>query len=117
MTVSLTWNSQTMPLPRKEGGIQIEDAPLVAARRMLSGTLRTDVIAVKARIALRWALLTASQRNTLKAQYDAGGSATLVLPDGQTFTVVAIAHSWREEVLYGVSGQPYYNISIDFEEL
>jgi hypothetical protein len=116
MSVSLTWGGSAMPLPAKEG-IEIEDAPIVAARRMLSGTLRVDVIAVKAKIDLSWAGLSSAQRGMLKTQFDLGASASLTLPDSQAATVVPVMRSWRESLRYDVRGTAFYNVQIGFEEV
>lgn len=105
-----------MPLPDRDG-IEIEAAPIVAARRSLSGALHVDLAAIKARVRVRWGGLTSSQRGTLRSRYDAGDSATLALPDGQSFTVAAVTGSWRETHFYDASDTCWYDVQIEFQEI
>lgn len=115
MTATLTWGS-SMPLPEYDG-IGLEDVPIVASRRMLSGYLRTDILATKAKMTIRWGGLTLTERNALKSQWDSGTEASITLPDGQSYTVVAVTESWSEEQKYDAGGAPYYTVTIVFEEV
>jgi hypothetical protein len=113
----MTWDG-TVSLPYASwGGISIEDAPIAAGRRMLDGTLRTDLIAVKAKVKIDWRALTSGSRGTLKGIFDAGQSGTLALPDTQTWTVVPMPDSWQEEIWNNVGGSAYYNVSMTFSEV
>ena len=105
-----------MPLPDRDG-IEVEDFPIVAVRRMLSGTLRVDLAAIKARVRVRWSGLTSSERSTLRARYDAADSATLVLPDRRSLTVVAVGNSWKESQFYDLSDVCWYTVQLEFLEV
>ncbi len=117
---SIMWGTTALPLPDRDG-IEIEAGPIVAARRMLSGTLRVDVTALKARVRVRWSGLTAAQRATLRSLYEAevagGSAATLALPDGQSLTILAVANSWRETHFYDLSDRCWYTVTLEFTEV
>jgi len=116
MSVNMTWGGNPMPLPDIDK-IQVEDVPIGVTRRMALGTLRSDVVAVKARITVTWSYCTAAERATLKGEYDALSEATLALPDGQSYTVVAVGNSWREQQFYERGDVPRYTITVTFEEV
>jgi hypothetical protein len=105
-----------MPLPALDG-IAIEYQPIGASRRMLSGYLRFDLMAVKAKATVRWDGLTAAERLALKTQWDLGTEVTVALPDGLTFSAVAITEGWSEEQKFAANNAPYYIVTIVFEEV
>lgn len=119
MTVStMTWAGNNLAHVDEEGGITIDDAVIGSNQRMLDGTLRAEIIAKKARITLKWDGLTAAERTTLLGVYNTYGAtaSTLVLPDSQSFSVLAV-DGWRESPWWSRGGTEYYNVTITFDEV
>ncbi|GAB4565371.1 MAG: hypothetical protein Kow0047_15930 [Anaerolineae bacterium] len=113
---TMIWDGVETPLPDRDG-VQIDDQFIGASRRMASGRLRTDIVAVKRRVRVTWSGCTQSERDALRARYLASGEAVITLPDGQTFTGVPKVGGWSERQIYDARDQPYYVVSVTFEEV
>ncbi len=118
MTLSMTWGATTLPNPDEENGVTIEAAIIGSNQRMLSGTLRAEIIAEKARIVGKWEGLNATERNTLRGAYDAYNdtATTLTLPNSATYSVIAVS-GWREIPWWNRAETPFYNVTITFDEV
>lgn len=120
MTVTtIAWGGTNLPTVG-EDGYKVEDQFFGTSSRTANGTLRMDYIAEKAKITMEWKGLTSSERTTLRSAYDAKGSTsnTLTLPDGQSFSVLAVQNSWKEIDIYHDEriNAFRYDITIIFDE-
>jgi hypothetical protein len=115
---SLTLGLDDLPLPGRQG-ISLEYIPFGGQRRMLDGTMRVDIRGYKHRWTLRWEGLTQTERNALFASYGTHTytQATVVMPDGQTATVLAGTNSWREEAFYDFNDDPYYDVTFNLDQI
>ncbi len=116
---SMRWGGVDIPLPDKDG-ITVTYEPISVSRRMLSGKLRVDLAACKAVIRVRWSGLTSEQHGQLMQTYTAnlGTPTQLIMPDGTTYDqVVAATEPAARREIYDVRDQPYYTVTITFEEV
>ena len=120
MTLSMTWGGTAIsPLPDNEG-LAAPDEFFGSAARMADASLRVDYIAEKRKIPLKWSGLTYAQLTSLRAVYDAKGSTsnTLALPDGRSFSVIAVHNGWREgDIWYDHAETAYYPLTITLDEV
>jgi hypothetical protein len=117
MTLTMTWGSDPLPLPDTDG-IRVEEIPIAASKRALSGRLHVDVMARYHRISATWTGLTASEWTTLAGHYAGNRDtpSTLVLPDGQSFTNVVCTSNWPENQWFEMATVPRYDVTLEFEE-
>ena len=115
---TMTWASVPLPLPGRDG-IAVQRELIGSSRRMASGILRIDYVATKAKIAVKWDGLSVAEWNDL---YEAWATyqltaATLVLPSGQEFVVVAGHNMMSESQYYDANDAVVRDVSITFEEV
>jgi hypothetical protein len=113
----MTWDSDPLPLPDTEG-IRVEEVPVAASKRSLSGRMHVDVLARYHRISVPWSGLTASEWSALNGTYltNRDTPSTLVLPDGQTFSNVVCTGGWPESQSFEAARIPRYDVTLEFEE-
>lgn len=121
MTASYTFtiNSQPMPLPAQDDGIQMEYFPIGVSGRTADATYRVQHVANKWRVRVVWKGLTAAERATVWAAY--GGyiatSTTVVFPNGLTLTAFVDLASWAEAHWYDPhKSRVLYNVSFTVVE-
>ena len=114
---TVIWGAYNLPTPDLEG-IKIEQIPIEASKRMLSGRLRIDVLARYNRISIPWPYLTSTEWSLLYGYYviNRDVETSLTIPDGQTFDNVVCTSSWPENHFYEVAEIPYYSVTLEFEE-
>jgi hypothetical protein len=114
-----TWGGITLAQPDAEDGISISRKRIGGSRRMLSGTLKVDAIATKVAIKLRWTRLSAANWATLLSTYNSyhDASATLVLRDGTSYSVIASGDALTHAETYDAAGTPYYTANLSLDEV
>lgn len=75
------------------------------------GALNSDTIATVKRLSLRWDLITSAERDTLYTKATTNSSATLVLPSGDSYTVIPLRGTFRASPVGGKSA--LWNVSCD----
>lgn len=97
-------------------GYELEHVTMGATHDLASGAVHYDYVNTRYKITLRWKVITASEKNTIRGKVEVTTSQTLVTPDGNTYTVFTVPNSWRESYIEGGDGVKYYNCEAQFEE-
>jgi hypothetical protein len=106
--MTTTWGGTSIPDPTTWTATD----ELVGAQYLTAdGALNTDSIATRLRISVRWELITAAQRDTLKTKAITNSSATLVLPSSDSYSVLPLRNTWTATPVGGVSA--LWNVSCD----
>lgn len=118
MTLSITWGGTALPLPAKDG-IEVTEVIHGGHDRMITGTLRQQVIARKAKIKVKWHGLVITEwttlHNTFLSKYNV--ASTLAITDGRSWSVLCVS-GWPEgPFAYNRSEVAYYTVTLDFEEV
>jgi hypothetical protein len=114
----LTWGGFTLPAPDSEG-IEVRIRTVGSQERAADGTLHTEIISRKAEINISWSFLSAQERDDLWLVYLGlfDEEATLVLPDGQSYSVVPELDGFHETEFWSYGTTPYYSVRITFLEV
>lgn len=99
--MATTWDSASIPDPT---GWEIDDALVGSQYVTADASLRTDSIATKRTIRLRWELITAAQRDTIYGKHIGTSATTLELPGGDSYSVIGVRNSYRAAPSGGASG-------------
>lgn len=120
MSVSdLVWGAHTLAQVDAEGGLLVSDPQIGSQQRMLDGTLRTQLLAQKAAITLKWSGLTAVQKAAIVAAYAANKTTATALQvsDGRTWNVIPALTALVEEAPFWEGGvTPLYTLSLELLE-
>lgn len=120
--MAYTWGGSALTVnPDLEGGIEVTSLFIGSAMRTADGTLRTDTIAEKDRIVLRFSYLTLAQLQAMRVIYDAkkGTANDLVLEEAaRTWSVIAAHNGFQElaTVDGGAAGR-HYGCTITLDEV
>lgn len=99
--MATTWGGTGIPDPT---GWEIDDALIGAQYTTADGSLRTDSIATKRTIRVRWELITAAQRDTIYGKHIGTAAATLTFPNADSYSVIGLRNSYRAAPTGGASG-------------
>ena len=89
MSYTLTWAGTTLP-DAKTDGIEVEEMVIGSTHRTADATLRQSVVELKHVVRIDWPLLSSADWTTLHGAWVANAetAAVLVLPSGDSYTVV-----------------------------
>ena len=107
-----------LPMPLRDG-ISVPIQTIGFGQRMHDGSYRSDIVARKAQITIRWKKLTATEMGLVEAaMYQAfGDGKALILPNGREYWVVPSGTAPIDKVqFYSISDTVYFDTSVVLEE-
>lgn len=116
--MACTWGGATLPNYEAEG-ITVKPALVGAQSRALDGTLRQQYITRKRTITIPLKAVSAADHTTLLSTVSSNinTTATLVLPDSQSFTVLLAPDGYTEKQRSLAGSTIVYDIDLIFAEV
>lgn len=98
-------------------GFTLEAVSVGAVHDMSTGAKKYDLITTRYRFNLKWKMITAAERVTIRTQAEVITAQAFITPDGDTYSVFVVPDSWRENFVEGGDLTKYYNCELQLVEV